>query len=85
MITPGLKRDIHLYVTVTGDELIAVHRRIADADISNIRTYMLKRAFNSHNLHVGLAMVKELTSLQRRNSTSLNQMAVYAKTYGIYS
>ena len=35
-------------------------------------------------LHVDLAPIKELISLQRRCSNNLNQVAVHAHTYGVY-
>lgn len=35
-------------------------------------------------LHIDLAPVKELISLQRRCSNNLNQVAVHAHTYGVY-
>lgn len=41
-------------------------------------------ALNGYILHVDLAPVKELVSLQRRCSNNLNQVAVHANTYGVY-
>ncbi len=35
-------------------------------------------------LHIDLAPVKELISLQRRCSNNLNQVAIHAHTYGVY-
>ena len=35
-------------------------------------------------LHVDLAPVKELVSLQRRCANNLNQVAVHANTFGVY-
>ena len=53
-------------------------------DISNTGAFVRKMALNGYILHVDLATVKELVSLQRRCSNSLNQVAVYANTYGVY-
>ena len=39
---------------------------------------------NGYILHVDLAPIKELVSLQRRCSNNLNQVAVHANTYGVY-
>ena len=39
-------------------------------------------ALNGYVLHVDLAPVKEIVSLQRRCANNLNQIAVLANTYG---
>ena len=78
------KRDIHLHVMVTPDELAAIHERMAEAGISNAGAYVRKMALNGYILHVDLAPIKELISLQRRCSNNLNQVAVHAHTYGVY-
>lgn len=41
-------------------------------------------ALNGYVLHVDLADVRELVSLQRRCANNLNQVAIHANTYGIY-
>lgn len=69
---------------VTADELVQIHGRMAEAGISNAGAYMRKMALNGYILHVDLAPVRELVSLQRRCSNNLNQVAVHAHTYGIY-
>ena len=46
--------------------------------------YMRKMALNGYVLHVDLADVRELVSLQRRCANNLNQVAIHANTYGIY-
>lgn len=78
------KRDRHLHVMVTADELAQIHARMAEAGISNAGAYMRKMALNGYILHVDLAPIRELVSLQRRCSNNLNQVAVHAHTYGIY-
>ena len=78
------KRDKHLHVMVAADELAQIHARMAEAGISNTGAYMRKMALNGYILHVDLAPVRELVSLQRRCSNNLNQVAVHAHTYGIY-
>lgn len=78
------KRDKHLHVMVTADELAQIHVRMAEAGISNAGAYMRKMALNGYILHVDLAPVRELVSLQRRCSNNLNQVAVHAHTCGIY-
>ena len=59
-------------------------RRMAEAGISNAGAYMRKMALNGYILHVDLAPVKELVSLQRRCANNLNQVAVHANTFGVY-
>ena len=46
--------------------------------------FIRKMALNGYILHVDLAPVKELVSLQRRCANNLNQVAVHANTYGVY-
>lgn len=41
-------------------------------------------ALNGYILHIDLAPVRELVSLQRRCSNNLNQVAIHANTYGVY-
>ena len=69
---------------VTADELAQIQRRMAEAGITNAGAYMRKMALNGYILHVDLAPVKELVSLQRRCANNLNQVAVHANTFGVY-
>ena len=78
------KRNVHLHVMVTPDELAAIHERMAEAGISNAGAYVRKMALNGYILHIDLTPVKELISLQRRCSNNLNQVAIHAHTYGVY-
>ena len=56
---------------VTEDELAQIQRRMAEAGITNAGAYMRKMALNGYILHVDLAPVKELVSLQRRCANNL--------------
>ena len=76
------KRNLHLHVMVTAEELEQIHARMAEAGISNTGAYVRKMALNGYILHVDLAPVKELVSLQRRCSNNLNQIAIHANAYG---
>jgi hypothetical protein len=69
---------------VTADELTQIQRRMVEAGITNAGAYMRKMALNGYILHVDLAPVKELVSLQRRCANNLNQVAVHANTFGVY-
>ena len=52
------KRNVHLHVMVTPDELAAIHERMAEAGISNAGAYVRKMALNGYILHIDLAPVK---------------------------
>ena len=80
----GRRRDIHLHVMVTAEELAGIRNRMDEAGITNAGAYMRKMALNGYILHVDLSPVKELASLQRRCANNLNQVAVHANMYGIY-
>ena len=78
------KRNVHLHVMVTPDELAAIHERMAEAGISNAGAYVRKMALNGYILHIDLAPVKELISLQRRcsNTVSYTHLDVYKRQAG---
>lgn len=80
----GRRRDIHLHVMVTAEELAGIRERMDEAGITNAGAYMRKMALNGYILHVDLSPVWELVSLQRRCSNNLNQVAIHANTYGVY-
>ena len=67
---------------VTADELAQIQKRMAEAGITNAGAYMRKMALNGYILHVDLAPVRELVSLQRRCANNLNQVAIHVNTYG---
>ena len=50
------------------------------AGIMNTRAYVRKMALNGYILHVDLAPVKELVSLQRQCANNLNQVILHANT-----
>ena len=56
------KRNVHLHVMVTPDELAAIHERMAEVGISNAGAYVRKMALNGYILHIDLTPVKELIS-----------------------
>ena len=77
------KRNVHLHVMVTEDELNTIHQRMAEAGTTNAGTYVRKMALNGYVLNIDLSPVRELVSLQRRCSNNLNQVAIHANTYGV--
>lgn len=78
------KRDIHLHLMVTADEQERIRERMAEAGLQNAGAYLRKMALNGYILHIDLAPIKELVSLQRRCANNLNQVAVHVNSYGIY-
>ena len=80
----GRRRDIHLHVMVTAEELARIRERMDEAGITNAGAYVRKMALNGYILHVDLSPVKELVSLQRRWANNLNQGAVHANLHGVY-
>ena len=70
---------------VTPEEQELIYERMAEAGIRNMGAYMRKMALNGYVLHVDLSDVRELVSLQRRCANNLNQVAIHANTYGVYS
>ena len=78
------RRPIHLHVMVSEEELAQLQERMAEAGVRNMGAFVRKMALNGYVLHVDLADVRELVSLQRRCANNLNQVAIHANTYGIY-
>lgn len=77
-------RDVPLYVWVRPDELDTIRERMDEAGIRNMSAYIRKMALNGYILHVDLAPVQEIVSLQRRCANNLNQVAIHANSYGVY-
>ena len=75
-------RSTSVCVWLSPDEQAKIRERMADVGIRNLSAYMRKMALNGYVLHVDLAPVKEIVSLQRRCANNLNQIAVLANTYG---
>ena len=72
------KRNIHLHVMVTADELEFIRERMAEAGVTNAGTFVRRMALTGHILHVDLSPVRELVSLQRRCANNLNRALVRA-------
>ena len=77
------KRNIHLHVMVSPEEMEQIHSRMDEAGIRNAGAFVRKMALNGYLLHVDLSPVRELVSLQRRCANNLNQVAIHANTYGV--
>jgi len=77
-------RSTSVCVWLSPDEQAKIQERMADVGIRNLSAYMRKMALNGYVLHVDLAPVKEIVSLQRRCANNLNQVATHANSYGVY-
>ena len=75
-------RSTPLHVWLSPDERAKIQERMADAGICNLSAYVRKMALNGYVLHVDLAPVRDIVSLQRRCANNLNQIAVRANTQG---
>ena len=78
-MTKKRRRCVHLNVMVTPEEQELIYERMAEAGIQNMGAYMRKMALNGYVLHVDLADVRELVSLQRRCANNLN-VSVWLET-----
>lgn len=79
---PNRVRDIPIYVRVSQAEYDLIQERMAEVGTANMAAFVRKMVLNGYALHVDLAPVKELVSLQRRCSNNLNQIATSVNTYG---
>ena len=79
------RRAVHLHVMVSEEERALIQERMTEANIRNMGAYIRKMALNGYVLHVDLSPVRELVSLQRRCANNLNQVAIHANSYGLYS
>ena len=76
--TRNVRIDLHL----SQKEYDMIRERMEDAGTINMSAFIRKMALKGYVLHVELAPVRELVSLQRRCSNNLNQVAVNVNTYG---
>ena len=75
-------RNTLLHIWLSPDERAKIQERMADVGIRNLSAYVRKMALNGYVLHVDLAPVKDIVSLQRRCANNLNQIAVQANING---
>ena len=64
------KRNVHLHVMVTPDELAAIHERMAEAGISNAGAYVRKMALNGYILHIDPVSYTHLDVYKRQKEGS---------------
>lgn len=79
------RRDVPVFIWVSQEERDEIQRRMEEAGVRNMSAFIRKMTLNGYVLHVDLSPVRELVSLQRRCSNNLNQVAIHANSYGVYS
>jgi hypothetical protein len=67
---------------VSQAEYDLIQERMSEAGTANMAAFVRKMVLNGYVLHVDLAPVKELVSLQKRCANNLNQIAINVNTYG---
>ena len=82
MKNPKRTRDIPRLIYFSQAEYDQIQERMTEAGIVNMSAFIRKMALRGYVLHVDLAPVRDLVSLQRRCSNNLNQIAVNVNTYG---
>ena len=75
-------RDIRVDLRLSQKEHDYIQERMSEAGTVNMSAFIRKMALKGYVLHVDLAPIRELVSLQRRCSNNLNQVAVNVNTYG---
>ena len=82
---PKRKRDIHYHFCVSEDEAELIKERMSSLGVTSMGAYFRKMAIDGYHINVDLSEIKELTSLLRRCSNNLNQVAKRAnETRNIY-
>lgn len=74
MTAPKRKRDVQLNFRVSPEELALIEQKMAQLGIKNREAYLRKMALDGYVVRLELPELKELVSLMRRSSNSLNQL-----------
>ena len=82
MKKPKRTRNIRVDLHLSQKEYDLIQERMTEAGTVNMSAFIRKMALKGYVLHVDLAPVRDLVSLQRRCSNNLNQVAINANTYG---
>ena len=78
------ERSKEIHVLLTPEEFDQIHRRMEEAGIRNRSAYIRKMVLDGIVVKLDLPEVRELTSLLRRSSNNLNQVAKRANTTGSF-
>ena len=74
MTAPKRKRDVQLNFRVSPEELALIEQKMAQLGTKNREAYLRKMALDGYVVRLELPELKELVSLMRRGSNSLNQL-----------
>ena len=74
MTAPKRKRDVQLNFRVSPEELAMIEQKMAQLGTKNREAYLRKMALDGYVVRLELPELKELVSLMRRGSNSLNQL-----------
>ena len=77
-----LKRNINMGFRVTEEEKQWILERMAQANISSLRVYLLKMAVNGWVINLDLTEISECSRLLRIVGNNINQIAKFANTVG---
>ena len=69
------KRDIQLIIRVNQDEREKIEKKMEQFGTTNMASYIRKIAIDGFIVHLELPELREMVSLLRRSSNSLNQIA----------
>ena len=69
------KRDIQLIIRVNQDEREKIEKKMKQFGTTNMASYIRKIAIDGFVVHLELPELRDMISLLRRSSNSLNQIA----------
>ena len=69
------KRDIQLIIRVNQDEREKIKKKMEQFGTTNMASYIRKIAIDGFVVHLELPELRDMVSLLRRSSNSLNQIA----------
>ena len=68
-------RDNRISFWVTAEELALIEKKMEQVGTTNMSAYLRKQAIDGYIIKLDLPELREMVSLLRRSSTSLNQLA----------
>jgi len=68
-------RNVNLAIKITQEERDMIERRMAQAEMSTIRAYIVKMAIDGRVIKVDLESVREMVRLLSNATNSINQIA----------
>lgn len=68
------KRDIQLHFMVSEQERKVISEKMEQLNTKNLGAYIRKMAVDGYVIHLDLSDIRELVTLLRRTSNSLNQL-----------